>query len=127
MSTLVAAVVLFSMWLAWGGLSWRRTLAVAQHFDGVSALSRFLLSAGALALSGAALIGGWLVATALSPGAEVIGAADFAVFLVSGALFVNLQMFGAGLLWRTGTQVTSGAAAASKSRNDHNRQDGEQE
>lgn len=127
MSTIVAAVALFAFWLAWGWASWRRVLALAQRFDALSAMPRFLLSAGALLLSGAALIGGWMAASALSPDGESLGAAGFGVFLVAGALFVSLQMFGAGLLWRAGMQVTSGAAPASNPRSDHNRQEGEQE
>lgn len=127
MSTIVAAIVLFAMWLGWGWLSWRRVLALARRFDSLSPMPRFFLSAGALLLSGAALIGGWMVVSAISPEGEHFGVGAFSVFLVAGALFVSLQMFGASLMWREGTRVTSRPPPASNSRNDHNRQEGEQE
>lgn len=127
MSTIVAAIVLFAMWLGWGWMSWRQTLAFARRLDSLSSMPRFLVSAGALLLSGAALIGGWMVVSALSPDGEHFGVGAFAVFLVTGALFVSLQMFGASLVWRAGVQVTSRPPPASNSRNDHNRQEGEQE
>jgi hypothetical protein len=127
MSMLIAAVVLFALWLTWGWISWRPTLEVTKRFDGLSSVPRFLLSSGALVLSGASLIGGWLAVNALSPGAESLDAAGFAVFFFAGSIFVSLQMFGASLVWRAGVQVTSGPAPASNSQSDHNRQEGEQE
>ncbi|MER3414375.1 MAG: hypothetical protein C4340_04145 [Armatimonadota bacterium] len=127
MSTLTAAAVLFALWLAWGWVSWQRTLNLARRFDALSVLPRFLLSACALVLSGAALIGGWLAVSAIGGDREWLDAAGFAVFLIAGSLFVSLQMFGACLIWRAGMQVTSGAGPASNPRSDHNRQQGEQE
>lgn len=128
MGLLVAALSLFALWLAWGWLTWRRTLEVARRLDGLLPLPRFLLSAGALVLSGAVLIGGWLAASALNGNTERLGVVGFAVLLVVGMLFVSLQMFGACLMWQAGTQVTSSGFPASKPQSDHNRQEeGEQE